>query len=298
MAIPAVMAEYSKDDHGGDCMGPCEHTTLSRLAAGVESVPLPGLRLFAYANIASLQNDVATDRNSSQTGGFFGFTMYRKRLIGDLRMDIYDDSKGGLELTTIGRLRIFLTDAITALAYLQLRLGDNQDPRDSWYQVYGLAYRPKKHAHLFLFLKYKDKLTPSKIDLSYNQHDQLGTADIVLPVSKAISLGTRLAWKWSSTYGDQPVMTSLGAEEVTWHFAKRFDVVAGARVASTTDGGTIAFGTTIGAGMWFDSSYRLMVGFNYSENAWAFEADESIPGFFINVTGVYGAAGAPSVMTW
>ena len=41
-----------------------------------------------------------------------------------------------------------------------------------------------------------------------------------------------------------------------------------------------------------------MVGFNYAAHDWAFQADESIPGFFINVTGVYGAAGAPSVMTW
>jgi hypothetical protein len=295
--VPALLAEYSVDDHGGIC-DPCEQTTLSHFAAGVESNILKGLRLFAYANLGSVDNAVATDRNSSQNGGFFGFSAYTKRVIGDFRLDICDDSKGGLELSTIGRLRLFLTDSLTAFGYLQLRLGDNTDPRDTWYQVYGLAFRPKRHARLYAFLKYKDKLTPSRIDLAYNQHDQLATADVVLPVSKTLALGTRLAWKWSSTYGDQPVMTSLGAEEVTYHFAKRFDLVGGVRVASSSDGGVTTVGTTIGAGMWFDNSYRLMVGFNYAQNSWAFDVDESIPGFFINVTGVYGAAGAPSVMTF
>jgi len=84
------------------------------------------------------------------------------------------------------------------------------------------------------------------------------------------------------------------AEELTWHVLSRYDVVVGGRVTRSTAGGETILGATLGAGMWFDRTLRLLLGVNYARHDWAFEADDSIPGVFLSLTGVYGAAGAPA----
>ena len=112
-------------------------------------------------------------------------------------------------------------------------------------------------------------------------------------MSRRLSVGTRGAWKRVRSSAG-PVELALGAEELTWHVLSRYDVVVGGRVTRSTAGGETILGATLGAGIWFDRTLRLLLGVNYARHDWAFEADDSIPGVFLSLTGVYGAAGAPA----
>jgi uncharacterized repeat protein (TIGR01451 family) len=296
--MPGLLAQLSRDEQVGNCVAACEVTMLKRLAAGAESVVVKGARVFAYATFAELDHEVARTRDATQTGGFGGFLVSLKRIAGDLRVDGARDSRLGLVVSALGRLRVFINSWLTASSYLQYRKGTDLDARSSLFAVFGLAIRPPNDPRVVAFLKFKDKLVPSRYDMVNNQRNQLVTADVILPSLKPMVFGTRLAAKWSRTYSGDPLVTLLAAEEVTWHFKKRYDLVGGLRAVRTSAGGTVDFGSTVAAGVWFDDSYRFMIGLNYARRDWVFEADESIPGFFLNLTGIYGAAGAPSVMTW
>ena len=76
--------------------------------------------------------------------------------------------------------------------------------------------------------------------------------------------------------------------------AKRYDIIMGARLASTTVTGEETIGGTVGAGIRFDSNLRVVLGANLSHHNWAFDGDDSIPGVFLNITGLYGMAGSPA----
>lgn len=290
---PAVLLEAGRATRD-DCEGDCVVSRNVLLAVGLEST-LRMLSLFVYGTVGEALDTTAAPEPTTYRGAFAGVNLATPRVAGTLRFDVSDDSLLGLQAGGGGRARLFVSRSITAFGSVNFKLGTDADPRAQWNHTFGLAYRPVVRPRFYAFLKYRDRSLPSLFDDGGpRRRNQLATADFIVPVTRALSLSTRGAWKQVRSGGGDVTMM-IAAEEVTWHFWKRWDLIAGFRAASSSVGGELLFGGTVGAGLWFDQTFRLVLGLNYAAEDWAFEADDSIPGIFLNVTGVYGAAGAPAI---
>lgn len=261
------------------------------LAAGFES----GYRqigLYAYAGTSHSEDVLGPHQRKF---GTLGTLWALRRLAGTVRfMAIEDDL--GRELSADGRVRLFLTDAVSAFGFVAWRSGKPGES-GTWNNVVGLAYRPLVRPSFYLFLKIRDRQLLGRDDATRTFQSKLGTVDLVLPAitRKRLSLqmGTRFAWK-RAAIEEGDVDLTVAAEEITWRMSHRYHVIGGMRMASSTNAGGLQLGGTLAAGMLLSDAFRLTLGLNYANEQWVFEADDSIPGFFINITGFYGAAGAPA----
>jgi len=293
---PGLLVEASRDLEGGsNCELELRGCTVSEteiVAAGFES-QRKKLGMFMYGSIGRAIDRAIGPFVMPRGGVFGGFVYSGPVLTGSARMDASHDYLLGNQLAGAARLRAILSRSLAAFASLQYKSGTDTDSRSQWNNILGFALRPFEHERLFVFLKFKDrKLSAAAVEQG-SRRTYLATADIVLPVGKRISLGTRVAWKSVSAQGG-PARLAMTGEEVTYHVARRWDLISGLRVAYANPGGETVLGATAGVGYWFTDALRLVGGVDHAKVDWAFEADDSIPGFFINLTGVYGAAGAPA----
>jgi hypothetical protein len=291
---PAALVEAgssSKDSSScEDEPGGCVVAQHRLLALGVES-SLRNANLFLYGSIGEARDAALSDEATLVRGAFGGIAYTTPRLLGNVRLDLTDDSLLGTQLSAAGRGRWVVTEWLMGFASLSYRSGNRSTPQAQWNHVVGLALRPLVDSRLALFLKYKDRTVPSADPELPSLRARLASADLVMPLARRLSLGTRGAWKWVQAPTAE-VGLSVAAQELTWRFAGRWDLITGLRVAGSTTGGELIFGATAGAGVWFDRTLRLVMGLNLAREDWAFEADDSIPGLFVNVTGVYGSAGS------
>ncbi|MBI4509653.1 MAG: carboxypeptidase regulatory-like domain-containing protein [Deltaproteobacteria bacterium] len=290
---PAALVEGSltHDDEGS-------LTSKSRSAAlGVESV-FRTFSTFAYASAGESQ-DMSTDNGPVEfKGAFAGINLFFPRLVGALRFDVSHDTKFGRQFGGGGRARLALTDSVMGFGSVNYKGGTTKDPLAQWSNLVGFAYREPVDPRFVLFLKYKDQSTRSlRDDVAPRRRAQLGTMDLVIPLGRSAAMGTRAALKRARTSAGF-AMLSVAGEEVTWTWKKRYDLIAGTRLAGTSQQGELLIGTTVAMGVRFPHGFRLVVGMNYAREEWVFEADDSIPGLFLNLTGTYGSAGAPAEMPY
>jgi uncharacterized repeat protein (TIGR01451 family) len=275
--------------------GDCSVNEAKIVALGVESA-MPGLYTYAYANYGEVLDRVTSAESLVVKGAFAGLNFNMPSFFGSLRVDVSEDTKLGRNLGAGGRLRAVLSPSVMSFVSLNYKLHNKIDVRDQWNHTVGLAYRPLLRPRFFAFLKYTDKSQPSaRDDIAPRRRLKLATADVVVPLRKAASMGTRLAWKRvRSSTGD--LTLAMAGEDLTWIFHKRYEVTAGGRVASASGTGDFYAGVTFGLGMRFEGGFRLVAGVNYARTDLAFEADESIPGVFVHMSTTYGRAGAPAEM--
>ncbi len=293
---PAVMLEASRDVEQGtacqmDVRG-CVFGETEVLSAGAEG-RRKELGYFGYGSYGRVIDRQIGPFALPRRGAFAGVTYTGERLSGTARFDLFDDYLLGLQYGGAARFRMVFSRSLAAFVSLQYKSGTDPDPRSQWFHVAGLAIRPFQNDRLFVFLKYRDRKFSGLSLEAGSRRSLLGTADIVVPLGKRFQLGTRLGGKSASSLGGPARLAMIG-EELTYHLSRRWDVITGLRWTTTGEHGESVLGATAGLGYWLTEGLRFVAGVNHARTEWAFEADDSIPGVFMNLTGVYGSAGAPA----
>ena len=287
---PAMLAELaqtqqvSKDCPNGDCT-----VGLSRmLAAGFEGLG-QGIQYYLFGQVQE-NKDPTSGQTTTNVGGFVGATLLLTHLTGNFRVDFGHDTLLGPTFSAGGRLRLMVTQKLWAFLGVIYQLGNNLDPHSQWNNVLGVSWRPLANPRFYVFVKLADRAIPGLRVDDPSQRTQLASIDLVIPVKKPIDLDTRGAWQLADSAGGK-VETSMVGEEVTYHLPRGFDPIGGFRLAGSGDDGGMLLGGTVAAGYWMNKDMRLTVGVNLAAQAYVFQVDDSMNGFFIGMTGVIGGAG-------
>ncbi|MFH0902732.1 MAG: carboxypeptidase regulatory-like domain-containing protein, partial [Pseudomonadota bacterium] len=218
------------------------------LALGLET-SWPSVEAYAYSSVAESERYLGQGETVKVMAAFAGASFTFQNLVSSFRVDASNSNTLGLRYGCNGRIRAFLTEEVSIYGTFQYSAGDYEESTTFWDHLAGLSYRPSRSWLPRLFLKYRDRTMATSAEQKYQRRSRLGAIDLVFPLLRIHgSLATRGALKRvHSIEGDMDL--AVAAEELTITLRKRYQIIAGGRLASSTNSGEVVLGSTLGAGM-------------------------------------------------
>ena len=257
--------------------------TQRRIAAGVESTPMAGLRAFAFVSNEWTTSTLGTQR---KPGAFAGLQLQSGGAASLTAR--YDLRSEGEELrhsfSWSGRYR--LVPDLTLHSDGQAALGS-----PSRLLRLGASWVPRGRFQLLSRLEEEVSTVGVPVSIS---RTRLAATDASLRLTSRVQLDTKALLRQTSQEGGESI-AGLSGLAANIRLPSEWDVVFGARHLRDAAGG--AWGTTLEAGYTVAKLLRIGAGVNLAQREEVFTIERQSPGVFLNLTAAYGGVlggGAPT----